>query len=462
MRARGLLLGIALLGCSAASQAQDQAARGNVLGGVPSGTSSPEVLALTLDDAIHRGLEHNLGLLLGQEDVRHAQGEAHEARSDLLPHVRAGASAVREKVSLAAFGFAGFGDFPELIGPFDVVDARGYVSQTVLDFHAIRHAQAQGLDARAAEQRQKSTRDAVVLGCAGLYLRAVAGEARIEAVEAQLATAQALYDLALDRKNAGLVAGIEVLRAEVQVAAERQRRIVAKDDAAKEKLALARAIGLPLGQAFRLADDMPFAPLEVLSPEDALQQAYASRADLKAAESHVRAAEQEKRAAAGDGLPSLAVNGDYGWIGNTAASARGTYTLGASLRVPIFEGGKVQAKVLQADARLREAQARLEDQRARVYYEIQATLLDLQASAERVQVATRGFELAQQQLEQAQDRFAAGVAGNIDVTQAQQALARAAEDRIDSLYDHNVAKAELARALGVAESRYREFLRGRP
>ncbi len=459
MKAHGWLLFLLLLGSSAAGGPQD--ARATILGGVPSGTASPEVLALSLDDAIQRGLEHNLGLLLGQEDVRHAEGEAHEARSDLLPHLRAGASAVREKVSLAAFGFSGFGDFPELIGPFDVVDARGYVSQTVLDFHAIRHARAQGLDARAAEQRQRSTRDTVVLGCAGLYLRALAGEARVAAVEAQLATAQALHDLALDRRNAGLVAGIDVLRAEVQVAAERQRGIVARDDAAKEKLALSRAIGLPLGQAFRLADDMPLAPFEPISADDALKQAYATRADLQAAESHVRAAEEERRAAVGDGLPSLAVSGDYGWIGNTAASARGTFTVGASLRVPIFEGGKVQAKVEQADARLRQARAGLEDLRARVYYEIQATLLDLQASAERVEVTTRGVELARQQLEQAQDRFAAGVAGNIDVTQAQQALARATEDRIDSLYENNLSKAELARALGVAESRYREFLRGR-
>jgi outer membrane protein TolC len=431
-------------------------------GGVPSGAASAEVLELTLDQAVQRGLQHNLGLILGREGMREAEGEYREARSDLLPHLRAGASAVRQKVSLAAFGFSGFGDFPELIGPFNVVDARGSVSQTVFDLHALRHAQSESLNARAADEQQRSTRDAVVLACAGLYLQAAAGESRIAAAQAQLTTAQALFDIASDRKQAGLVAGVDVLRAQVLLAAQRQRLIVAENGAAKQKLALARAIGLPLGQAFHLADDVPFAAGPPVTPEDALQRAYTARADLQAAESRVRAARQERRAEAGEALPSLGVSGDYGLIGNTVGGARPTYSIAAAVRIPLFEGGKVQAKVQKADARLRAAEASLADLKARVYYEVQATLLDLRATEERVGVATGAFDLAGQQLAQARDRFSAGVAGNIDVTQAQEALARAAEDRIQSLYEHNLSKAALAGALGVAETSYREFLGGRP
>jgi outer membrane protein TolC len=429
-------------------------------GGVPEGTATSEVLDLTLDQAITRGLGHNLGAILGEEDVRDAEGEHKEALSDLLPHARLGASAVRQKVSLAAFGFSGFGDFPEIIGPFNVVDARGYVSQTVFDLHALRHAQSESLNAKAAQQQQLSTRDSVVLACAGLYLQAVAGESRIAAAEAQFATAQSLFEIASDRKQAGLVAGIDVLRAQVALASEKQKVIVARDEAAKQKLALARAIGLPPGQSFRLVDAMPFAPAPAISEASALERAYAGRADLRAAESRVDAARQERRAAVGDGLPSLGVSGDYGWIGNTAASARGTFTLNASLRVPVFEGGKVQAKVQKADAELRRAEAVRDDLKARIFYEVRATLLDLQAASERVEVATTASTLSEQALTQARDRFSAGVAGNIDVTQAQEAVARATEDRIESLYELNVSKAALARTLGVAESSYREFLRG--
>jgi outer membrane protein TolC len=460
MSRRILLLSLLLAARALPVSAQGAIAGELLHGGVPSGEPSSTVLELTLDQAIERGLNHNLGLILGQERVREAEGEHAEARSDLLPHLRAGAYAVRQKVSLAAFGFSGFGDFPELIGPFNVVDARGYVSQTVFDWHALRHSQSESLSAQAAAEQQKSTRDAVVLACAGLYLQAVAGQSRIAAAEAQLATAQALFDIASDRKRAGLAPGIDALRAQVALAAQKQRMIVVEDEAAKQKLALARAIGLPLGQAYRLADEMPFAPMPEVTPEQALEKAYATRADLRAADSRVRAARQERSAAVGEGLPSLAVSGDYGWIGNTAASALATYSVSASVRVPVFEGGKVQAKVQQADAKLRQAEAALADMKARVYYEIQATLLDLNASEARVRVATSALELAEQALAQARDRFAAGVAGNIDVTQAQEAVARASEDRIESLYQHNVSKAELARALGVAETGYREYLRG--
>jgi outer membrane protein TolC len=156
----------------------------------------------------------------------------------------------------------------------------------------------------------------------------------------------------------------------------------------------------------------------------------------------------------------LAVSGDYGFIGNTASSALGTFSLSAGLRVPIFEGGRTQARVLKEDARAREAEASLADLKARVYYEVRSTLLDLKATEERVSVATGALDLANQQLEQARDRFGACVAGNIDVTQAQEAVARAAEERIQSLFEHNLSKAALARALGVAETSYRQFLGG--
>ena len=455
-----LVVALAVRPAPAAAQAPgDEALRG----GVPSGPATSDVLSLTLDDAITRGLQHNLRLLLGQEAVREAGGAQRQARADLLPQVRAGAYALREKVSLAAFGFSGLPGLPvlpEIIGPFNVVDGRGYVSQTVLDLHAIRHAQATGQDAKAAEHQQRSIRDDVVFVCADLYLEAVAGESRIHATRAQLTTAQALYDLASDRKKSGLVAGIDVLRAQVQLAAQRQRVIVAEDEAAKQKLALARAIGLPLGQAMRLVDEMPFSALPQVAPEEALQRAYATRPDLQAAEARVRAAEQERRAAAAEGLPSVGVSGDYGVIGSDVGGARPTFTASVNLRVPIFEGGRVQAKVQQADARLQQARASLADLRAGVYYEIQSTLLDLKATEERVGVATSAFALAGQQLEQAQDRFAAGVAGNIDVTQAQEALARAAEDRIGSLFEHNLSKLSLARALGAAESTFDDFLTG--
>jgi outer membrane protein TolC len=445
----------------AASHVSAQVPTQALRGGVPSGVATQEEIPLTLDDAIARGLQHNLALLLAHDAVEVARGDHREALADLLPQLRGGLSGVREKISLAAFGFSGLGGFPTIIGPFNVVDARGYLSQTVFDLHALgrTHSRSEGVKAALSEER--NTRDLVVLACAQLYLQAVSAQSRIASARARLATAEALYDLAADRKQSGLAAGIDVLRAQVEREAERQRVIVAENDAAKRKLELARAIGLPLGQAFRTVDDMPQSSPPELTREAALKLAYAGRADLRAAESRVRAAEESRKAARGEALPSLGVSADFGAIGNDVATAKATYTLAAGVKIPFFEGGRAQAKMQAADAHLEEARASLEDARSRIFYDVQAVFLDLEASQDRVTVADGVMRLAQQQLQQAQDRFAAGVAGNIDVVQAQEALARATDDRIESLFSLNMAKAFLARTLGAAESGYSQFLRGR-
>ena len=429
-------------------------------GGVPSGQVAAEEMPLTLADAIARGLRSNLGAILGGTAVEAAQGARREALAELLPQVGLSAAEVRQKINLAAYGFTGPG-IPELVGPFNVFDARAHIVQSVLDLHAIHRAHAARDAVEAARQDELGARDIVVLACGQLYLQALAGEARIEAVRAQLATAEALLVTARDRRSSGLGAGIEVLRADVQAQTLRQRLIVVEQDAAKQKLALARAIGLPLGQRFRLADPMPFAAGVPMEVDAALSQAWAGRPDLKAAQARVDAAEEARRAARGEGLPSLVVMGDYGGIGNSVSGALGTFTLGASLRVPVFEGGRAAARASEAAVRLRQERARLDDLKARVYYEVQAVFLDLRAAEQRVRVSESALALARQQLEQSRDRFAAGVADNLEVVQAQEALAAAEESRIASLYAHNFARFSLARALGGAEASYQVLVKGR-
>jgi outer membrane protein TolC len=434
-----------------------------IFGGVPSGEPTPDVLALTLPDAIDRGLQRNLGLLLGEQRIRAAEGARWEALSELLPHLSFHVSETRQKLSLEAFGFTGLAALPGLatiVGPFNVFDTRAHMTETVFDFGSFEKIRAEKARVEAARRSYQDLRDLVILLSARLYMQAVAEESRIDAARAQLETAQALHQLALDRKQAGLVPALDVLRAEVALAAREQETIAADARFAKSKLTLARAIGLPLGQRFRLADRMAYSPEPALSIEDALKTAYASRSDWKAGEARLRAAEAARRSARGEQLPSLDVWGDYGVLGATAGSARATYTLGAAIRVPLFDGGKTIGKVRQADAVLVAERAGLEDLRARVRYEVESAALDVKAAQERVGVAERTVRLAGNQLEQARDRFQAGVASNIDVVQAQESLAAATESYIASLYEHNVAKAALARALGTAEAGYKKRLRG--
>lgn len=429
-------------------------------GGIPSGQATSEEIPLTIADAIARGLRSNLGAILGATGVEGARGARQEAVADLLPQLRGTLNESRQTINLAAYGFSQPG-LPDLVGPFNVFDVRAHVSQSVLDLKAIHRAHAAGDALEAARQDELGARDLVVVACGQLYLQALAGEARIQAARAQLATAETLLGTARDRRSSGLGAGIEVLRADVQAQSLRQRLIVAEQEAAKQKLQLARAIGLPLGQRYRLADPMPFAAGVPMTAEDAVARAWAGRPELKAAQARVAAAEEAHKAARGEGLPSLVVMGDYGAIGNTVSGALGTFTLGAGLRVPLFEGGRTQARANEAAVRLRQQQARLEDLKARVYYEVQAVFLDLRAAEERVRVAEGALGLARQQLEQARDRFAAGVADNLEVVQAQEALAGAEDNRIASLYASNAARFSLARALGGAETSYEALVKGR-
>jgi outer membrane protein TolC len=448
----------ALLG-GAGARAQQMDVTSSFQGGVPKGVPTENELALTLSDAIARGLANNLAAIVAETSVDAAGGSRTAARADLLPQLRGSVSGSRQRINLAAYGFATPG-MDAMVGPFNVFDARASIRQSILDLKALNRARSASRSLEAARQDERSVRDLVVLVCGQLYLQAVAGESRIAVARAQLETAESLLTLARDRKASGLAAGIEVLRADVQEQLQRQRLIVAEEEAAKEKLALARAIGLPLGQRFSLADAMPFAPPPALTAKEAAERAWRERPDLRAAVARVEAAGAARRAAFAENLPSLGVSVDAGAIGNDVAGARFTYSMAAALQVPLFEGGRAAGHAREAEARLRVERARLEDLRARIFYEIESVFLDLDAAAARVGVAGSALGLATQQLEQARDRFASGVAGTLELVQAQEALATAEENRISSLYAHNVARFALARALGGAETSYATLLKG--
>jgi outer membrane protein TolC len=431
------------------------------LGGVPSGTPNATPLSLSILDAINRGLQHNLGLLNAEDAADRAKGARLTALADLLPSISGRVAETRQVTNLAAFGFnpAGFG-FPSIVGPFNVFDARVNLSQSIFDVHAINDARAESHNLAAAQHSVKSARDVVVLVTADLYLRALAAAARTESARAQMQSAQAIFQQASNMKDSGLVAGIDVLRADVRLSTERQRVTAAQNDSEKAKLQLARVIGLPPGQAFTLIDELPYVPVPDMTLEAALDQAYKTRPDYQAAIERVRAAEAQRRAIVGELLPSVSVDANYGALGLTPSDAHGTYAIVGSVSVPIFNGGRTRGRLAEADADLRNRRAEADDLKASIYYDVRTAFLDLQASGEQLQVATRSRDLAAQQLVQARDRFTAGVTNNLEVVQAQEAVAESSEQYIGALYSYNVAKAILARGLGIAEEATRQFLGG--
>jgi outer membrane protein TolC len=429
-------------------------------GSVAQGTAKPEVVSLTFQDAIDLALKNNLGVLLQSYNTIAARGQKWKELSELLPNVTARVSENVVQENLAAQGLR-FPEFPTVVGPFGFSDARVYLSQSILNLKALNRERGAREDERAAQFSYKDARDLVVLGTGNAYLQALSGGARVETAEAQMQTAQALYGKATDQQNAGLSPAIDTLRAQVEFQNRQQQLIVARNDFAKQKLALVRAIGLPVGQEIALTSKAPYDAIATLGIEGSLQRAYASRSDYLAAAQQVRAAEYYRKGASSEYFPTIDMTADYGDLGINFGNSHGTFTVAGRLNIPIFQGGKVHADVLQSEATLRQARAQLDNLRGQIEYEVRTALLDIEAADQQVQVARSSVDLAEQTLMQARDRFSAGVTDNLEVVQAQQTVAWAHESYISSLYAHNLAKIELVRAMGYAEQGVMQYLKSK-
>jgi outer membrane protein TolC len=446
---------------SASALQQLQASDNPLLGSVTSGKVDPNPLNLTLIDAIDRGLKYNLGLVLSQQGNNTAAAERLRSFSNLLPNISARIADSSQQINLAAYGFPVSPGQSPIIGPFNVFDARALVTQNVLDFNAINKVRAADANVVAAKYSYQNTRDLVVLVVGATYLQALADKSRVEAAQAELNTSTATYKQALDQKAAGVIPGIDVLRAQVDMQARQQRLVVAQNELDKQLLQVGRVIGLPPGQQFSLADKIPApAPLEI-TLELAIQRAFDARSDYKQAEALMHAAERSKAAAQAERLPTVGFQGDFGTIGQSATQNHETYSAAVAARIPIFEGGKIKADIQAADAILNQRKSQYEDLRGRIEYEVRSAYFDYEAATKQLQVATSNLDLARQQLQQAQDRFASGVTNNLEVVQAQEAEATAEENYISSLFGHNFSKLAVARALGVTEDATKRFLGGK-
>jgi outer membrane protein TolC len=423
----------------------------------------PGVIALSLQDAVNRGLKQNLGLLLSHADVGSARGQRWEQLSALLPHVTAAPYVDASKINLSELGLTGFAGvtLPRSVGPFSYFDARASVTQSLFDWKSINATRAASQTLKSADSTFKDARDLVVLAVGYVYLQAISDEARIETAEAQVKTAKALYDQAADQIDAGTSPDIDGLRTKVEFQTRQQQLIQAKNNFAIEKLTVARVIGLPPGQEFELTDKSPYHPFEDIAVDEALKRAYASRSDYQAAMTDVRAAEFSRKEATAGYLPSLSFSADYGLAGSHPSTSTTVADVRGTLSIPIFQGGSVRADVLQANARLERSRERLENLRAQVDSDVRAAMLNLQSSAEQVNVARSNIDLAEETLVQSRDRFSAGVTDTVEVVQSQEAVASAHEQYISSLYNYNYAKISLVRALGIAEQGVKEFFKGK-
>jgi outer membrane protein TolC len=441
------------------------------LGSEPEGKATADVLQIDFKEAIDRGLRNNLGLLLAGDQAQVARGERWKELSELLPDIHARLQENVQNESLAALGFSKLlpllsppgtntSSFPRVTPAFNYFDARVALSQSIFNFRNWERERAASESVKAAQFTYKDAREMVVLAVGNAYLESIAAAARVETAEAQVKSAQALYDKAADQQKAGLSPAIDALRSQVELQTRQQQLIVARNDLAKLKLSVARIIGLAPGQEFVLTEKAPYQALAALPLETYLQRAYAGRPDYQAALAQVRAAELSRRAAFAGHYPSVDVDANLGDIGVAPGQSNGTWQVNGGINIPIFAGNRVHSDVLEADAQLKQVRSQLGDLRGRIDYEVRTALLDLNAAAEQVEVARSSVDLAEQALAQSQDRFTAGVADNLEVVQAQETVASAHESYIQSLYAHNLSKVELAHAIGDAEEGVKRFLKG--
>jgi len=429
-------------------------------GSVPSGAASTELLHLALRDAIARALRYNLATIESGENARIARGQRLLALSKLLPQISAGVSEHVEQANLATFGLKLPG-VPAVIGPYSYSSVDANLSQTLFSFESIQRFRAARTAEQAAQLTYNDVLDVVTLAVGNAYLQVIAADSRIEAQEAQVRNAKALYDQARDEVEAGTAPRIDLTRTEVQLHTEEYNLSVSRNNFDVAKLDLSRAIGLPLGQQFELADQLPYSDVNPPSVEDALKQAYRSRSDFQAALNSEKAAAQSLTAAKGERFPVVAANGDYGDVGKTFGHSHGVFDFQAGVSLPIFTGGRIKGDIAQAEGERRQRKAEAENIRGRIDYDVRTAFLNLNAAKEQVEVAKQNVALANESLARSKDRFASGVTDSVEVVQAEQALASANDQYITSLYNHNFAKLSLARALGVARTNYDQYLGGK-
>jgi outer membrane protein TolC len=339
---------------------------------------------------------------------------------------------------------------PTVVGPFNYFALQASLSQTVANLTSVNNYRSAQATARASQFNLRNARDLVTLAVGGAYLQVLAAQARLDAAQAQLDTANAVFHQSSEQHRQGVLAQLNVDQSQVRTLTQQQQTITLRNDLAKQKINLARLTGLAPNAGYELTDTFPFSPAPVQGVDAAVAQALKQRADLKAAQAQVEAAAKALSAARAERLPSLAVSGNYQVVGTNPAQSHGAFSVAGTLSIPLWQGGRAAGDIAQAEAVLAQRRAEFDDTRGQIEAEVRQVYLDLEAAAGQVDVARQNLLVAKEALDMTRARMEAGVINTVEVVQAQQTVASAQLDLIDSVFAHNLAKLSLARALGQA------------
>jgi outer membrane protein TolC len=435
------------------------------LGSVPSKNTGTKI-ELSLRGAIERGLHYNLGLVEASQASADVRAQRMRALSALLPQLSADARQGYENLSYKEIGLklppiSGLPALPSTSGAFGYQDARVSLAQSLYNGELRNEYRARRSDEQASILSVQDSRDVVVFAVGTAYLQVIASAARVETARAQLASASELDQQTADQVRNEVAPEIDSIRAQVERQSAEQRLTNAANQLEKDKLTLARIIGLAIDQEFGLIDPLAYRPLSGITSETATAEALHSRADLRSAEASVQAATFTLRAQKAQRLPVVSLTADYGGGGANLGNLNQVYSIAGNISVPIYTGGRIRSDIEEAQADLARREAEYEDLKGRVAYDVRVAWLDLAASDSSVKVAQRNNALAEKALVQSQDRYSNGVTNYLEVVQAQEAVTGANENYIQSLFSYNVAMISLARAIGGAETKLPELLGGK-
>jgi outer membrane protein len=415
-----------------------------------------QVLRLTLDEAVRLALKQNPTAQIAILQAAQSEQDKNIARADLLPQVNARISDEAQKVNLRAQfgGKTPFPGFPQTLGPYQLFSAGPVFGGPVFDLTLWKRYQAARETMSASRANSLSVREQVILLVVSQYIGTLRAIANVQASRSRVDLAQALYGQAADLQKEGVGTGIDTLRSNVELQNEKQRLIQAETDRETSLYGLSRLLNLDPRQPIELADALSFFDTPQPEVETSLELALAERQEWKALESQIKAAGSQKRAAQFLRLPSLRFDGDFAYVGTSGNTTLPTYTYQASVNLPLFTGGRIHAEIARADLEIRKLEQQQEDLRNQIALDVKTALLNLSSARNEVQVANLGVQLSKEEVDQARDRFKAGVANNIEVIQAQDALSRANDNQIAALYRFNQARADLARSVGQMEKVY--------
>lgn len=415
-----------------------------------------QVLRLTLDQAVGLALKQNPTAQIAILSAAQSEQDKNIARADLLPQVNARISDRAEKVNLLAQfgGKTPFPGFPKTLGPYQVFSAGPAFGGPVFDLTLWKRYQAARETMSAGQANSLSIREQVILLVVSQYIGTLRAVANVSASQSRVELAQALYRQAADLQKEGVGTGIDTLRSNVELQNEKQRLIQAETDRETSLYGLSRLLNVDPRQPIELADALSFFDTPQPEVETSLEAALAERQEWKALESQIKAAGSQKKAAQFSRLPSLRFDGDFAYVGTSGNTTLPTYNYAATVNLPLFTGGRIHAEIVRADLEIRKLEQQQGDLRNQIALDVKTALLNLSSARNEVQVANLGVQLSKEEVDQARDRFKAGVANNIEVIQAQDALSRANDNQIAALYRFNQARADLARAIGQMEKVY--------